>query len=60
MITKEVIEGEIGLEKVYINDVTVPRALLVLCLELLESASKYTGFDDDYDLAMAQLRAHTK
>lgn len=45
---------------IYVDDVTVPRALLVLCLDLLESASRYTGFDGDYDLAVAQLREHLK
>lgn len=44
----------------FMSPVTVPRALLVLCEDLLEAIGDRLGFawDDDLELAKKQLQAH--
>lgn len=60
---KEEIKGEVGLERVYVDDVTVPRALLEICEVLLHEMGRthvLAEMLDDYDLTIAQLREHLR
>jgi hypothetical protein len=45
-------------KQLVVSDVPVPRALLVLCEEVLSAVSHVvpSSLDDDYELALAQLR----